>query len=334
MIRFGKNELYYKLVAFYTITCGKFIIDMSSTNGEIFDMHILITGGTGFIGTQISRHFTNLGHQVTILTRDVHKVNHGTESAHFITELDNIVSFYEVIINLAGESLNKKRWNENVKSDIYQSRIQTTHKIINYIKNVEVKPKLLISGSAIGFYGSSIEQIFKEDSEPADKGFTHNLCHNWEKMALEASQYGVRVCLMRTGIVLGKDGGALKEMLTPFKFGLGAQLGNGKQWMSWIHMDDVIMAMVYLINHENLNGAFNLTAPEPVTNKVFTYELAKVLRRPAILVLPNFIVKMMFGEMAEFLLLKGQKVIPEKLLTAGYTFKFNTLASALKNILQ
>jgi uncharacterized protein (TIGR01777 family) len=123
-------------------------------------------------------------------------------------------------------------------------------------------------------------------------------------------------------------------MLTPFKLGLGAQLGNGKQWMSWIHMDDVVMAIVYLINHENLNGAFNLTAPEPVTNRVFTYELAKILRRPAILILPNFIVKMMFGEIAESLLLQGQKVIPEKLLTTRYIFKFNTLRNALKNIFQ
>ncbi len=307
---------------------------MSSTNGEIFDMHILITGGTGFIGKQISRHFTNIGHQVTILTRNVHKVNQGLESVNYITVLDNIVSPYDVIINLAGESLNKNRWNEKVKNDIYQSRIQTTQKIINYIKTAEVKPQLLISGSAIGFYGSSTDQIFKEDSEPADKGFTHNLCQNWEKIAQEASQHGVRVCLIRTGIVLGKDGGALEKMLTPFKLGLGAQLGNGKQWMSWIHMDDVVMALVYLMNHANLNGAFNLTAPEPVTNKVFTHELAKTLKRPSILVLPNFIVKMMFGEMAEFLLLKGQKVIPEKLLNAGYSFKFDKLANALKDILQ
>jgi uncharacterized protein (TIGR01777 family) len=297
-------------------------------------MHILIAGGTGFIGTQISKHFANLGHHITILTRGIHKVNNVSESVNFITELDNTASSYDVIINLAGESLNKNRWNEKVKRDIYQSRIQTTQKIINYIKIAGVKPKLLISGSAIGFYGSSVDKIFKESSESADKGFSHNLCRDWEKIAEEASLYGVRVCLIRTGIVLEKDGGALKEMLTPFKLGLGAQLGNGKQWMSWIHMDDVVIAIEYLINHADLQGAFNLTAPEPVTNKVFTHELAKVLKRPSILVLPNFIVKMMFGEMAEFLLLNGQKVIPEKLIKAGYPFKFSKLEKALKDILE
>jgi uncharacterized protein (TIGR01777 family) len=297
-------------------------------------MHILITGGTGFIGTQLSKYLTKLGHKITILTRKLSKTHNHSESVNFITELDNIISSYDVIINLAGEPLNKHRWNEKLKKDLYESRIQTTQKIIEFINSAKIKPKLLISGSAIGYYGSSLDQIFTEDSEPADKGFTHYLCDSWEKVALEASQYGVRVCLMRTGIVLGKNGGALKEMLAPFKLGLGAQLGHGRQWMSWIHMDDVVMAIAYLINHPDLYGPFNFTAPEPVTNKVFTDELAKTLKRPSVFVLPNFFVKMMFGEMAEFLLLRGQKVMPEKLQKAGYSFQFSKLENALKDILQ
>lgn len=296
-------------------------------------MHILITGGTGFIGTQISRYFLKLGYQVTILSRNLYKGNNNSESLNFITELSNTTIPYEVIINLAGESLSKKRWNTKVKNDIYESRIKTTNKIIDYIKIADVKPQLLISGSAIGFYGSSPDETFTENSEPADKGFTHTLCYNWEKIALQASQFGVRVCLIRTGIVLGKEGGVLKEMLIPFKLGLGAQMGNGKQWMSWIHMDDVIKSIEYLMNHPDLNGPFNLTSPQPVTNKLFTKELAKSLKRPSILIFPNFIVKIIFGEMGECLLLKGQKVIPERLINAGYSFKYPKLKDALKNIL-
>lgn len=296
-------------------------------------MHILISGGTGFIGTQLSQYFTKSGHQVTIFTRNLYKINNRSHSVNYITELDSNNPAYDVIINLAGESLNKNRWNAKVKKQIYESRIKTTQKIIDYIKTAVVKPQLLISGSAIGFYGNSLDQVFTESSEPADKGFTHNLCHDWETTALQASQYGVRVCLIRTGIVLGKDGGALKQMIIPFKLGLGAQLGDGMQWMSWIHMDDVIKSIEYLIYHTDLNGPFNLTSPTPVTNKLFTFELAKIFKRPCFLIFPNFMVKIMFGQMGEYLLLKGQKVIPDRLIKSGYSFKFSNLEDALKNIL-
>jgi len=294
-------------------------------------MNVLITGGTGFIGSHLCNHFINLGHKVFILTRDPYKKN-PPQSASLLTHLNDTQVSYEVIINLAGEPLNKHRWDEKVKKHIYDSRIETTRKIIRYIQGAEIKPKTLISGSAIGFYGHSTSQVFNEESPPADQGFTHQLCADWEAEAMKASAYGVRVCTIRTGIVLDQNHGALAEMLPAFRYGLGAQLGDGKQWMSWIHRDDVIKAIDFLITHANLSGSFNLTAPVAVTNGEFTRTLAHALHRPSFLKLPPFVVKTLFGEMGEALLLQGQRVIPERLSTAGYTFMFPTLDKALGNI--
>lgn len=293
-------------------------------------MHILITGGTGFIGSTLCKQFKDLDYRVSVLTRKLpinpkHPIN-------FITNLDNANQYYDIIINLAGEPLNKRRWNEKVKQKIYDSRINTTKQVINFIEKSPTKPKLLISGSAIGYYGNDSDKIFTEDSTPANTGFTHKLCNDWEQTALQATQYGVRVCLIRTGIVLGKNGGALKELITPFKFGFGAILGSGKQWMPWIHIQDIIESIMFLINNDNLNGPFNLTAPTPVTNTEFSKQLAKVLNRPCFLKLPSIIVKFIFGEMGETLLLKGQKVVPDKLIKVGYRFKFQNVAMALEHL--
>lgn len=293
-------------------------------------MHILITGGTGFIGTALCKQFIKLGFKVSILSRSTsHKQK---QLSHIINNLNNINQYYDVIINLAGEPLNRKRWNEKVKQEIYNSRINTTKQVISFIEKSQVKPKLLISGSAIGYYGSDLYKIFTEESIPTDTGFTNKLCNDWEQTALQASLYGVRICLIRTGIVLGKNGGALKELILPFKFGLGAILGNGKQWMSWIHLDDMVNAIIFLINNDSLHGTFNFTAPTPVTNKDFSKQLAKSLHRPCFLKLPNKIVKLIFGEMGETLLLNGQKVIPTKLIKSGYKFKFQNIAEALQFI--
>lgn len=295
-------------------------------------MHILITGGTGFIGSALCKHLGNLGFRVSILTRKLTYETNLKQSVDFIADLNNTNQYYDVIINLAGEPLNKRRWNEKVKQEIYDSRINTTKQVINLIEKSSIKPKLLISGSAIGYYDSDPDKTFTEESTPANTGFTHKLCSDWEQTALQATQFGVRVCLIRTGIVLGKNGGALKEMMTPFKFGFGAILGNGEQWMSWIHMQDIIEAIMFLINNDTLNGVFNFTAPTPVTNKEFSKQLARSLKRPCFLRLPNIIVKLMFGEMGETLLLNGQKVIPDKLIKAGYKFKFQNLTMALENL--
>ena len=297
-------------------------------------MKILIVGGSGFIGQQLCTHFAKNGIEVDILTRSLNNKKAFNNLVNFITELTPEDGVYEVIINLAGEPLNKHRWNDEVKKNIYESRIKTTKKLIDFIANIESKPKLLISGSAIGFYGNNSDSIFTENSNYTNDGFTHKLCHDWETIANQASNYGVRVCIMRTGIVLYMNGGALKEMIPAFNLCFGGQLGDGKQWMSWIHMDDVVGAVEFLIQNESLNGPFNFTAPEAVTNKEFTNELASSLNRPCFLSIPDFMVEIIFGEMGKTLLLQGQRVIPDKLIKAGYKFKFPTLSNALKNILK
>lgn len=295
-------------------------------------MKVLVVGGSGFIGKALCSQLLENGHQVSVLTRFVNGHSELPASIDFITELrsDN---YYDVIINLAGEPLNKKRWNEEVKKNIYESRIETTQRIISFIKNTQLKPKLFISGSAVGYYGNHDNQIFTEESIPTDNGFTQKLCADWEKTAQRASEYGVRVCLLRTGIVLGRNGGALKEMITPFNFGLGAKLGNGKQWMSWIHIEDAVGAIIFLMNNDTLNGPFNLTAPKAINNQTFSSELATALHRPCFLTMPEIVVEMLFGEMGKTLLLSGQNVVPSKLLNAGYQFKFPNVSAALENII-
>lgn len=295
-------------------------------------MHILITGGTGFIGSKLCAHFIRSNYQITVLTRDTRKKHNLPLSIELISDLQNSSASYDVIINLAGEPLFKKRWNAQFKQILRDSRIHTTQKVIDYIKSAQKKPQLLISGSATGFYGDSLNSIFTENSAPENGGFAHELCRDWEAVAMQASEYGVRVCISRTGIVLEKSGGALKQMLPAFKLGLGAILGDGQQWVSWIHMDDYVSAIDFLIHHNELNGPFNLTAPNPVTNKTLTKTLAKSLNRPTFLKFPAAMVNILFGEMGGALLLASQNVIPKKLSEAGFIFKYPKLEQALNTV--
>ena len=294
-------------------------------------MHILITGGTGFIGLALCEYFAKMGYSISILTR-----NSTNKALPANVTLLNDISLnehpFDVIINLAGEPLSKKRWNGAFKQKIYDSRINMTNLVIDYIKQCPVKPKVLLSASAIGFYGDSLDEIFNEESEPTHQTFSQKLCHDWEEGALQAQKYGVRVCILRLGVVLGKHGGALAEMLIPFKLSLGATLGHSKQWMSWVHLNDVVGMIDFLMHHSDLNGPFNLTAPAPVTNNEFTKTLATQLKRPAFFNMPACITKIVFGEMADSLLLSGQNVIPYRIRNAGYIFKHPTLKNALATI--
>lgn len=298
-------------------------------------MKILITGGTGLIGSSIAlaliEEYPNIS--ITILTRNNSLVGKASNTQiKYVNDFSNIDKGYNVIINLAGEPINKGRWTDSKKAKIFSSRMDITKKLIEYISKLEKKPELLISGSAIGFYGSHQSQIFTEDSKEADDGFTHQLCKEWENIANEAKDFGVRVVNLRTGIVLAKKGGILKEMLLPFKLGLGFKIGDGQAWMSWIHIKDLCNIMIYIIKNKNIEGPVNATSPNPVQNKNFTRSLAEVLNRPMFLTMPSFIVKIIFGEMGEMLLLNGQRVLPNKIINAGYSFEFDDLKSALDNL--
>jgi uncharacterized protein (TIGR01777 family) len=269
-------------------------------------------------------------YKVTILSRNKNKK---VSCSNIIDNLTNLTDEVDVVINLAGEPLDQNRWNDEVKNEIYNSRINTTKTLVDYINNSKTSPSLLISCSAVGYYGSSDNKIFTEKDSSPQNDFPSKLCFDWEKEAYKVNN-NTRICIIRLGIVLGKNGGALSKMLLPFKLCLGARLGNGKQYMPWVHIDDVIGAIDFLMSSKASNGAYNITSPNPVSNSEFTTILSRSLSRISFLYLPKFILKLLFGEIAEELLLKSQKIYPEKLINEGYQFKCKTLEQALKNIVK
>lgn len=296
-------------------------------------MNILITGGTGFIGKSLCHILIQQGHSLTVLSRRpalVPELCGVSVSALDSLESLTIDTQFDAIINLAGEPIVEKRWSKQRKQQLLDSRIQTTNQLIDWVSRANIKPSVLVSGSAIGIYGNSGNELLDEYSNiSVYEDFAQQLCFEWEKAAQKATDFGVRVCLLRTGLVIGKGGGFLQRMLTPFKLGLGGQIGDGQQWMSWIHRNDLIEMIVVLLNSNELSGAFNGTAPNPVTNKEFTQTLAKVLKRPALLPVPAFVLKLMMGEMSS-LILGGQRVIPKRFFDDEFKFQFEHLESALK----
>lgn len=293
-------------------------------------MNYLITGGTGFIGSKLVEKILQGGNSVTVLSRNKNTKNPKVRTISSLSEIA-LEEKIDYIINLAGEPIANKRWSVKQKEILLDSRLEITRQIIELIAKLKHEPLALISASAIGFYGSNGDEKLDETSAYKTE-FTHQLCSAWEAKALEAQRFEVRTCVVRFGIVLEKNGGALAKMLPAFKFGLGGKIASGKQFMSWIHLEDVLQAISFLINNSKLSGVFNLTAPNPVRNCEFTKILAKTLQRPALFNMPNFVVKILFGEMGETLLAKGQRVLPKNLLAAGFKFKFEKLEDALKNI--
>jgi uncharacterized protein (TIGR01777 family) len=295
--------------------------------------NILVTGGTGFIGAKLIECLIDAGQNTTILTRSIVSAKKILpQNANIIDDLNSCNENFDIIINLAGEPISQ-RWSAAKKQEIYDSRFKTTEKIIEFIKRTSKKPELLISGSAIGYYGISEYIEFTENSsiETQQDNFSQKLCTDWEASAKQAEAFGVTTAFLRTGIVLASDGGAIKKMLPPFKLGLGGKISSGTQQMSWIHMNDQLRVIEFIINNK-ISGALNSTAPNPVSNEVFSRALAKALNKPCLLTVPALNLKLVFGQMSEELLLNGQKVLPQKLLNYGFKFQFTEINEAMNEI--
>jgi len=297
-------------------------------------MNILITGGTGFIGSALAKSLTEQGHRITVLSRNPDKVAEicgpGVNALGSLSQLKAEDS-YQVIINLAGAPLFDVRWTEDRKQLIRSSRIGLTEHLVTCIASMTVKPELLISGSAVGYYGNQGDTVLTEQSTPYED-FSSQLCADWEAAAKQAERFGVRVCLIRTGPVIADCGGFLQRMLPIFRLGLGGRLGDGRQWMSWIHRRDWINIALPIIADATMQGAYNATAPNPVTNAEFTRILAQCLNRPALLPVPAGLLKILLGEMSD-LVLASQRVMPERLLARGFKFQYADLAAALNEAL-
>lgn len=299
-------------------------------------MNILITGGTGFIGTPLTRELRRSGHNVIVTTRRKTAAHVGAihESPLLWTPPDliprDVISTFDAIINLAGEPIASQRWSKERKKRILSSRINTTRALVESIKNTNARPKVLVSASAVGYYGAHGDEFITEDTPPADD-FLAGVCKQWEAEAYKALDLGTRVVTVRIGGVLEADGGALPQMALPFKLFLGGPIGSGRQWFSWIHRDDIIGIIKFALENETISGPVNLTAPNPVTNKEFSRALGKVLHRPSFVAMPGFVVRLTLGELGA-VLLTGQRVLPDKALKAGYEFKYSDAGEALKAI--
>lgn len=297
-------------------------------------MHILITGGTGLIGRQLCKALLAEGHELTVLSRNPasvpFKCGAGVKAIASLSEWQPSQTF-DAVINLAGEPIVDARWTARRKQLLWDSRVTLTGELVRHIAAAEHKPSVLLSGSAVGYYGDRGDSMLDE-SEPAGDGFAAELCKAWESAARVAENSGVRVCLLRTSPVLSNDGGMLARMLPPFRLGLGARLGNGRQWMGWVHIEDYVAMVLRLLHDGQMRGPHNMAAPQPVTNAEFTATLAATLHRPALFFAPATLLKLAMGESAS-LLLEGQRVVPKKMEAAGYRFAFPALKDALNNLL-
>ena len=301
-------------------------------------MRVMITGATGFIGTALCRALhedyelialsrnaevarRSIGHLAKVVRWDA-RTSDGWDG-----EADGALA----IINLAGENVGSGRWNEARKSRILQSRLDAATAVVDAIKKLHSKPKVVVQASATGYYGSREDEQLDETSTPG-KGFLASLCRRVEGFADQIEDLGVRCAVIRTGVVLGRDGGALAKLIMPFRFYLGGYLGSGRQWFPWISLEDAVAAIKFLIESEHLGGVFNLTAPQPVTMKEFCVTLGRILHRPAWLRVPRFVGRLALGEMADEMLLSGQRVLPKRLLAAGFEFKYPDVEKALRAI--
>ncbi|CCE09642.1 conserved membrane hypothetical protein [Bradyrhizobium sp. STM 3843] len=295
---------------------------------------VLVTGATGFIGGRLVASLTEAGHHVIALVRNRARAASLPLPITLITSLDQLPSDtrIEAVVNLAGEPIGNQAWTEAKRQTILQSRLSVTSDVVRLIGRLDRKPMVLVNGSAVGWYGLWQDQPLTESAK-SHACFSHDLCEAWERAAGAAEAHGVRVVALRIGLVVARDGGVLSRLLTPFEFGLGGPLGSGLQWMSWIERDDLVRLIAHVIARQDLSGPINATAPLPVRNLTFTAELARRLRRPALLRVPAALLRKIGGDLANELLLGGQRVLPNKALSNGFVFRYQSLRSALEAIL-
>lgn len=304
-------------------------------------MKIAMTGATGLIGRPLGRSLIEDGHELVVLTRNSRKAEKTYPDSELISwdaiaeaPPARLLSGCQAFIHLSGENVAGGRWTKQRREAIRDSRVIGTRNLVECVLRCRPLPKVLLSGSAIGFYGDRQDEELDESSAAGD-GFLAEVGIRWEEEAQPAIEAGVRVAFLRTGLVLSTQGGALAKMLGPFRKGLGGRLGGGRQWMSWIHLEDEVQAIRMALDNPEVSGPINLTAPHPVTNKEFTRTLAAALRRPALFPVPAFVLKLVVGrEMAQQLLLQGQRALPKKLERHGFQFRFSQLEEALSDLLK
>lgn len=297
-------------------------------------MHILITGGTGLIGRALCRFWLQQGHQLTVWSRTPAKVAALCgEQVRAIGRLEDYGDGpLDAVVNLAGAPIADRPWTAKRRQLLWDSRITLTEQLVAWMATREHKPQVLLSGSAVGWYGDGGELELDELQPQVSSDFASLLCDAWESAALTAEALGIRVVLIRTGLVLAADGGFLKRLLLPFKLGVGGRIGSGQQWMPWIHLHDQVALIDFLLHHETASGPYNACAPRPVRNADFTKALGLALHRPTFMPMPATALKLGLGELA-VLLLGGQCCQPVRLLQANFEFRFNTLGDALNDLL-
>ncbi|HEV7784910.1 MAG TPA: TIGR01777 family oxidoreductase [Thermoanaerobaculia bacterium] len=300
-------------------------------------MRVVITGGSGLIGSAVAHEMGGAGHEIVILSRDLSKVKELPPSTRAVqwdgktgTGWASLLDGDTAIVHLAGESIAAGRWTESRKRRIRESRVESGRAVLAAIRQAKEKPKTLLQGSAVGIYGPCGDEVVTEGHAPGTD-FLAGVCVDWEASTAEAETLGVRRALLRTGIVLSGDGGALPKMSLPFRLGAGGPLGGGRQWLPWIHIADEVGAIRFLLERDDARGPFNLTAPQPLTNRDFGRALGKALHRPSLAPAPAFALRLILGEMAD-MLLNGQRAVPQRLLEMGYAFRFPEALQALRNL--
>jgi len=297
-------------------------------------LRIIVSGSHGLVGKALIKALEADGHEIYRLVR---YAPHSEKEIEWSPDRYSIaisrIEGFDAVFHLAGESIASGRWNEGKKRKIRESRTKGTKLLADALANLSAPPKTLVSASAIGYYGDRGDELLTETSPPG-KDFLADVCIEWEKATEHARAKGVRVVNTRFGIILDKEGGALAKMLTPFRMGIGGRIGDGKQWMSWIALDDVIAALQFVLNDESMNSPVNFVAPNPVRNAEFTKTLGSVLSRPTIFPIPEFGVRLAFGEMADALLLSSQRASASRLQAAGFAFNYPQLLTALKHVLE